>query len=94
MVNVFGHSVRSGPGKLQIVVVTKGMFKDYMDEIRQSYELEFTLYRIHTNPDGTFVTPIRFYSGKVYVLDNVATMDVGNRHIATDSGKIYIFCNG
>ena len=60
MVNVFGAG--SGPGNLQMVnnvVVTKGKFKDYSDEIRQSYELGFTPYRLHTNPDGTFVTPIR-----------------------------------
>ena len=51
------------------VVVTKGKFKDYMDVIEQSYELGFTPYRLHTNADGTFVTPSRVYSGKVYVLE-------------------------
>ena len=34
--------------------------------------------------DGTFVTPIRYYDGRVYVLDDVATLDVTGRHIATD----------
>ena len=58
------------------VVVTKGKFYDYMDEIQQSYELEFTPFRLHTNVEGTFVTPIRVYSGKIYVLDDVATMEV------------------
>ena len=31
------------------VVVTKGKCKNYWDEIRQSYELGFTPYRLHTN---------------------------------------------
>ena len=78
MVNVFGDSV----GKK--VVVTKGKFKDYMDEIRQSYELGFTPYRLHTNVEGKFVTPIHVYSGKVNVLDVVATMEIGGHQIETD----------
>ena len=64
MVNVFGDT--SGQRNLQMVkkvVVTKGKFNDYMDEIRQSYELGFPTYRLHTNAEGTFVTPIRVYSG-------------------------------
>ena len=82
MVNVFGDSVASGQGNLQMVkkvVVTKGKFNDYSDEIRQSYELGFTPYSLHTNVDGVFVTPIRVYS----VLNNVATMEIGNRQIGT-----------
>ena len=65
---VFGDSIASGPGDLQMVkkvVVTKGKFKDYIDEIQQIYELEFTPYRLHTNVEGTFITPIRVYSGNV-----------------------------
>ena len=80
MVNVFGESVGNGPVDLQIVkkvVVTKGQYKDYVNEIRQSYELGFPPCRLHTNDDGTFVTPIRVYDGRVYVLDDVATMNVG-----------------
>ena len=45
MVNISGDSVASGPGNHQIVkkvVVTKDKFKDYMDEIQQSYELALT----------------------------------------------------
>ena len=45
MVNVFGNSIASGPGNLQVAkkdVVTVGKFKDYIDEIQQSYELGFT----------------------------------------------------
>ena len=61
------------------VVVTKGKYKDYTNRIRQSYELGFTPYRLHTNPVGTYITPILVYDGKVYVLDEVATMKVGNR---------------
>ena len=75
MVNVFGDSTTSR--NLQVVkkvVVTDGKFKDYSDEIQQSYELGFTPYRRHKNVDGTFVTPTRIYDGRVYVLDDVATM--------------------
>ena len=45
MVNVFADSIASGSGNLQVVkkvVVTAGKFKDYIDEIQQSYELGFT----------------------------------------------------
>ena len=65
------------------VVVTVGKFKDYIDEIQQSYVLGFTPYRLHKNADGTFVTPIRVYDGMVYVLDDVATMEVGDRDLIT-----------
>ena len=71
------------------VVVTVGKFKDYIDEIRQSYELGFTPYRLHMNKYGIFVTPIRVYDGDVIVLDNVATMKVGDRHLATVGILIY-----
>ena len=87
MFNVFGDSTASGLGNLQMVkkiVVTEGKFKDYGDEIQQSYELRFTPYRLHKNVDCTFATPIRYYDGRVYVLDDVATMEIGNRQIATD----------
>ena len=57
---------------------------DYFDEIQQSYVLGFTPYRLHKNTDGTFATPIRVYDGKVYVLDDVATMDVGDRYLTKD----------
>ena len=73
MVNVFGDSITSGrEGNLQVVkkvVTTVGRFGDYKDEIQKSYVLGFTPYRLHTNVDGTFVTPIRTYDGHVYVLD-------------------------
>ena len=85
MVNVFGGGIASGSGNLQVakkVVVTVGRFKDYSDEIQQSYVLGFTPYRLQKNVDGTFVTPIR---GKVYVLDDVATMEVSNRYLTTDT---------
>ena len=88
MVNVFGDSVASEPGNLQMVkkvVVTVGKFKDYGDAILQSYELGFPPYKLPTNVEGTFVTPIRNYDGKVYVLDDVATMEIGYRQIATDA---------
>ena len=94
MANVFGESVGSGSGNLQLVkkvVTTVGTFGDYIDEIRQSYELGFTPYRLHTNVDGTFVTPIRYYDGRVYVLDAVATMDVTGRHIVGDKRKLVYF---
>ena len=88
MVNVFGDSVASGPGNLQVVkkvVVTKGKFKDYWNEIQQIYVLGCTPYRLHTNADGTFVTHIRYYDGKVYVLDDVATMEIGDWYLETDT---------
>ena len=62
------------------VVTTVGQFKDYIDEIQQSYELV----------EGTFVTPVRIYSGRVYVLDDVATMKVSNRRIATDTRAMVV----
>ena len=73
IVNVFG--IASGPGILQVekkVVVTVGQFKDNIDEIQQSYELGFTPYRLQKNVHGVFVTAIRVYEGRVYVLDDVA----------------------
>ena len=73
MVNVFGDSIASGPEEnLQVakkVVTTVGLFGDYTAEIRQSYELGFTPYRLHTNVDGTFVTPIRVYDGGYHATD-------------------------
>ena len=73
MVNVFGESVGSGSVDLQLVknvVTTVGTFGDYWAEIRHNYVLGFTPYRVHTNVDGTCVTPIRYYDGRVYVLDD------------------------
>ena len=60
MVNVFGDNVGSVSGNLQMVkkfVTTVGQFKDCYAEIQQSYVLGFTPYRLHTNVDGTFITP-------------------------------------
>ena len=92
-------SIASESGNLQVVkkvVVTEGKIKDYTDEIQQSYELGFTPYRLHKNVDGTFVTPIRYYDEKVYVLDDVATMEVGDWHLETDtiSSKLVYFVKG
>ena len=88
MVNVFGESVGNGGSvDLQLakkVVTTVGTFGDYIDEIRQSYELGFTPYILHTNSD---VTPIRVYDGRVYVLDDETTMQVTNRKIASEKGE-------
>ena len=48
--------------------------------------LGFTPYRLHKNTDGAFVTPIRYYYGKVYVLEDVATMEVvGDRSLTEDT---------
>ena len=55
MVNVFGDSIASGLGNLQVVkraVATVCQFEDYIDETQQSYELGFTPYRLHTHVDG------------------------------------------
>ena len=99
MVNVFGDSIASGPGNLQVakkVVATVGQYKEYSDEIQQSYELGFTPYRLHKNVDGVFVTPILVYEGRVYVLDDVATMEVGDRYLETDTinSKLVYFVKG
>ena len=96
MVNVSGGRIASGPGNLhevEKVVVTVGKFKDYIDEIQQSYVLGVTPYRLQKNADGTFVTSIRVYDGKVYVFDDVATMEVGDRDLLTDKikNKCYIW---
>ena len=95
MVNVFGESVGSGGSvDLQLVkkvVTTVGTFGEYIDEIQQSYELGFTPYRLHTNNTGTFVTPIRVYNGRIYVLDDVAALQVTNRRIATDDNSKLIY---
>ena len=86
MVNVFGDSVASGSvGNLQVVkkvVTTVGRFGGYIAEIEPSYVFGFTPYRLHTNIDGTFVTPIRAYDRHVYALDDVATLRVTTRLIA------------
>ena len=87
MVNVFGESVWNGPVNLQLVkkvITTVGQYEDYYAEIEQSHVLGFPSYRLYTNVDGTFVTPIGYYDGRVYVLDDVATLDVTGRHIATN----------
>ena len=97
MVNIFDDSVASGPGNLQMVknvVVTKGKFKDYMDEIKQSYELGFTPYRLHKNQYGIYVTPIRVYDESVYVLDNVATMEDSGWYLEMDTSKLIYFLKG
>ena len=94
MVNVFGESVGSGSVDLQLVkkvVTTVGRYEDYWAEINQSYVLGFPPYRAHTNVDGTFVTPIRYYDGRVYVLDDVATMDITKRYIVGDKSKLVYF---
>ena len=78
------------------VVVTVGKFKDYIEEIQQRYVLGFTPYRLHKNADGTFVIHIRVYDRKVYVLDDVATMEVGDRYLITDiiNSKLVYFVKG
>ena len=94
MVNVFGESVGSGSvdhQSVKKVVTTVGTFGDYYAEINQSYVLGFPPYRVHTNVDGTFVTPIRYYDGRVYVLDDVATMDVTKRKFVGDTSKLVYF---
>ena len=76
------------------MVTTVGQFKDYYAEIQQSYVL--TPYRLHTDVDGTFITPFGTYDWRVYVMINVITMDVTDRHIETDtiSSKLIYFVKG
>ena len=83
-----------GPVDLQLVkkvVTTVGQYVDYYAEINQSYVLGPSPYRLHTNQDDTFVTPFRYYDWKVYVLDDVTTMDVTARHIVCDNSKLVYF---
>ena len=98
MVNVFGDSIASGPGgNLQMVekvVTSVGRYGGYKDEIQQSYEIGFMPYQLHGNVDGEFLTPIRTYDGHVYVLDDVATMKVTDRYIATYTISNIIFWKG
>ena len=58
--------------------------------------LGFTPYGLHKNADGTFITPIGVCDGKVYVWDDVATMEVGNRYLTTDviNSKLVYFVKG
>ena len=51
---------------------------------------------LHKHLDGTFVTNIRVSDGKVYVLDDVATMVVVNRYLTTDiiNSKLVYFVKG
>ena len=68
MVNVFGESVGNDSVDLQLVkkvVTTVGQHLENYAEINQSYVLGFPPYRLHTNVDGTFVTPIHYYDGRV-----------------------------
>ena len=84
----------TGQENLQMVkkvVTTVDQYKDYIGEIQQTYALGFTPYRLHTRPNGTFVTPIRVYRGLVYVLDDVSTMQVTGRQISTDGSKLGYF---
>ena len=68
-----------------------GTFGDYIDEIQQSYGFGFTPYRLHTDEVSTYVAHIRIYDGIVYVLDEVSTMEVTNRKIATDDKSKLIY---
>ena len=89
-------SVESWQGNLQMVnkvVVTKGKYKNYWNEIRQSYELGFTPCRLHTNVDGIYILPPFVFMMGVYVLDDVATMEIGGCQIEMDeiSSKLIYF---
>ena len=60
--------------------------KDYVNEIQQRYELGFTPYQLQTSVYN------RVYNGTVYVLDDVATLKVTARNIATgDNSKLIYF---
>ena len=73
MVNVFGDSIASRHGNLQMVkkvVVAKTI--------------------------GIKYSKARYYDGKVYVLDDVAMMEVSDWHLATDtiSSRLVYFVMG
>ena len=52
--------------------------------------------RLHTNADGTFVTSIRYYDVKAYAVDDVATMEIGDWYLETDTigSKLIYFVKG
>ena len=52
---------------------------------RKAMSLDLHLTHYTTNVEGVFVTLIRVYSGRVFVLDDVVTLEIGNRQIATDT---------
>ena len=83
MVNVFGGSVGSWPGDLQMVKKVVVAKVKYWNEIQHSNGLGFIPYTLRTNVDGIYVTPIRVYDGCVYVVDDVATMEIGGGQIET-----------
>ena len=71
MVNVFGDGVASGPENLQMVkkvVVTKGKFKDYIDKIQQSYELDLhitdytRINMIYMLPPFVFIIRVMYWT--------------------------------
>ena len=70
MVNVFGDSVESWPGNLQMakkVFVTKGKFKDYMDEILQSYDLTSLHVTDYTRNNMGYMFPPFVFMTRLYM---------------------------
>ena len=59
----------------------------------KAMSLDLHLLDYTQNSDCTFVTPTRVYDGKVYALDDEATMKVGEWFIETDkiSSKLIYF---
>ena len=70
IVNVFGDSTESGPGILQVV---KKVVESKTMAMKYSKAMSLDL---HKNVDVTFVIPIRYYDGRVYVLDDVVRANV------------------
>ena len=94
MVNVFGEGSRAGDLDLKTtkrVVEENGKYQDWVKEIDESHRVGFPPYRIFTDGTGTFMSPIRVYDRKVYVLTDIAVLDVGDRTIKGD-GKLVYFC--
>ena len=72
------------------VNVSENQVDTLKDAIRNTAKLCAWIYtlqttRLHKNVDGTFVTPIPAYDGRVYVLDDVATMEVDDRSLTKDT---------
>ena len=93
MVNVFGGSIASGPGNLQVVkkvVVTVSKFKAYIDEIQQSYVLDLHLIDYTRMQVVHLLPPFLFMMGKYMYWTMLPrrrlVIDTGTRGLKGDSG--------
>ena len=86
MVNVFGDSAVSRPGNLQVVkrVVVRVSLKPIGMKYSKATSLDLHLID-YTRIQMVHLSPPFVMMMKRYVLDDVATMEVGDRDLATDT---------